>query len=74
MSKLSPVSRGDLLRRLSALGFRGPYTGGRHEFLLRGNRRLIIPNPHRGDISVDLLTRLLKQAGVSREEWEMTAE
>jgi predicted RNA binding protein YcfA (HicA-like mRNA interferase family) len=74
MSKLSPVSRGDLLRRLSALGFRGPYAGGRHEFLLRDNRRLIIPNPHRGDISVDLLTRLLKQAGVSREEWETTAE
>lgn len=53
-----------------ALGFDGPFSGGRHEFLVRGNRRLILPNPHRGDISVDLLTRILKQAGVSREEWE----
>ena len=73
MSKLSPVSRGDLLRRLLALGFHGPYVGGRHEFLLRGNRRLILPNPHRGDISADLLTRILRQADVSREAWEKTA-
>jgi hypothetical protein len=28
-----------------------------------------IPNPHGGDISVDLLTRILRQAGISREEW-----
>lgn len=70
MSKLSPVSRRDLIRRLLAIGFAGPFTGGRHEFLVRNNRRLILPNPHRGDISPDLLARLLKQAGVSREEWE----
>jgi len=60
MGKLVPVSRSDLIKRLVALGFYGPYLGGRHEFLLRGNRRLIIPNPHRGDVSVDLLIRLLK--------------
>jgi hypothetical protein len=30
---------------------------------------VIIPNPHEGDISVGLLARLLRQAGVSREEW-----
>lgn len=72
MGKLVPVSRGDLIKRLVALGFHGPYPGGRHEFLLRGNRRLIIPNPHRGDVSVDLLIRLLKQANVSRDEWETT--
>ncbi|MBI3250191.1 MAG: type II toxin-antitoxin system HicA family toxin [Deltaproteobacteria bacterium] len=73
MGKLSPVSRSELVRRLTALGFRGPYAGGRHEFLLRENLRLILPNPHRGDVSVDLLVRLLKQANVSREEWETTA-
>ncbi|MGE0822651.1 MAG: type II toxin-antitoxin system HicA family toxin [Candidatus Binatia bacterium] len=72
MGELVPVSRSDLIKKLLALGFHGPYTGGRHEFLLRGSRRLIIPNPHRGDVSVDLLTRILKQAGVSREEWERT--
>jgi hypothetical protein len=28
-----------------------------------------IPNPHGEDVSVDLLARILKQAGISREEW-----
>jgi hypothetical protein len=36
----------------------------------RGTQRLQIPNPHQGDISADLLVRLLRQAGISREEWE----
>jgi len=74
MSRLSPVSRRDLIRRLRGVGFEGPYVGGRHEFMLRGPRRFILPNPHRGDISVDLLARLLRQAGVTREEWESAAD
>ncbi len=43
--------------------------GGRHPQMRRGNVTLIIPNPHEGDIGVGLLTRLLRQAGVSRDEW-----
>jgi hypothetical protein len=34
----------------------------------RGDVTLIVPNPHDGDIGVDFLRRLLRQAGVSREE------
>lgn len=74
MSRLRPVSRRELIQRLQQLGFDGPYVGGRHEFMLRGTRRLIVPNPHRGDISVDLLGRILRQAGVSRDEWESVAQ
>ncbi len=73
MPRLSPVSRRELIQRLQKLGFDGPYTGGRHEFMLRAERRLIVPNPHRGDISADLLIRLLRQAGVTRQEWESTS-
>jgi hypothetical protein len=29
-----------------------------------------IPNPHQGDIGVALLTRILRQARISRNEWE----
>ena len=36
----------------------------------RANVTVVIPNPHKGDISVDLLSRILRLAGVSREEWE----
>ena len=70
MAPLVPISRSELVRRLRLLGFAGPFVGGRHEFMVRKTQRLILPNPHRGDIGVDLLTRLLRQAGVSREEWE----
>ena len=35
----------------------------------RGSVTVIIPNPHEGDIGVGFLTRLLRQAGVSRDEW-----
>ena len=70
MPRLVPVSRRELIRRLVVLGFDGPYAGGRHEFLLRGDMRLILPNPHRGEISVDLLTRLLRQARITREAWD----
>ena len=31
--------------------------------------RVVLPNPHQGDISRDLLARILRQAGISREEW-----
>lgn len=69
MPRLTPVSRRELIQRLRKLGFEGPYTGGRHEFMLRGDRRLILPHPHRGDISIDLLVRILKQAGISKKKW-----
>jgi predicted RNA binding protein YcfA (HicA-like mRNA interferase family) len=69
MPPLSPINRRDLIRRLRTFGFEGPYIGGRHEFMVMGTRRLTLPNPHRGDISVDLLARLLRQADISPEEW-----
>lgn len=69
MARLVPVSWDDLVRRLRELGFEGPYGGGRHPQMRRGNLTVILPNPHEGDIGVGLLTRLLRQAGISRDEW-----
>ena len=69
MSRLTPVSRRELVQRLRELGFEGPFSGGRHEFMVRGEVRLILPNPHRQEISPDLLSRILRQAGIEREEW-----
>jgi predicted RNA binding protein YcfA (HicA-like mRNA interferase family) len=38
--------------------------------MAKGDDSVIIPNSHRGeDIGVDLLTKVLKQAGISREDW-----
>jgi predicted RNA binding protein YcfA (HicA-like mRNA interferase family) len=69
MSKLSAVSRRYLIKRLRQLGFQGPYQGGKHPYMKKENVVLTIPNPHRGDIGVDLLARILRRADVSREEW-----
>ena len=67
--RLRPVSRRELAARLKAVGVSGPYTGGRHQFMVRGSIRLVLPNPHRGEIGVDLLKRILRQAGIEEEEW-----
>ena len=70
MPPFGPISRTDLIRALRALGFAGPFPGGRHAFMVRGERRVAIPNQHRGVIGVNLLGRILRQAGISREDWE----
>ncbi len=69
MPVFGPVSRRDLIRYLKKLGFEGPYKGKKHDFMVKGDLTPRIPNPHRGDISRDLLGRILEQAGVSKEEW-----
>jgi hypothetical protein len=70
MPPWKPLKRRELIAGLRRSGFSGPYSGGRHEFMLRGDVVLAIPNPHRGDISVGLLAVILRQAGITRQEWE----
>jgi len=69
MPKLKPAKWRELVSGLKAFGFDGPFSGGKHLFMTKGNLVLTTPNPHHGDISPDLLIRILKQAGISREEW-----
>jgi predicted RNA binding protein YcfA (HicA-like mRNA interferase family) len=70
MPPFGPISRRDLIQSLSRAGFTGPFPRAKHEIMLRGQTRLTIPNPRRGDIGRNLLARILRQAGISREEWE----
>jgi len=70
MPPFGPIKRKDLIKNLRRLGFEGPYSGGKHQFMQKQNLRLRIPNPHQGDIGKHLLARLLKQAGISKAEWE----
>lgn len=70
MPPWGPVKRRVLIASLRQLGFDGPFSGGRHEFMTRADRVLTIPNPHRGDIGPGLLAVILRQAGVSRRAWE----
>jgi len=57
-NKLTSVKRANLIARLKRLGFEGPFSGGKHQFLVRGPVRLILPNPHASDIGPSLLARI----------------
>jgi predicted RNA binding protein YcfA (HicA-like mRNA interferase family) len=69
MANLSPVSRRELVRKLKALGFEGHFPGGKHQWMRRGSFRLTIPNPHGGAIDPGLIRRILRQAGITLDEW-----
>jgi predicted RNA binding protein YcfA (HicA-like mRNA interferase family) len=70
MAPFKAIKRSDLIKYLKSSGFDGPYSGGKHQFMIKATLRLTIPNPHQGDIGIDLLSKILKQAGISRAEWE----
>jgi predicted RNA binding protein YcfA (HicA-like mRNA interferase family) len=70
MPAIGPVKRRDLVRYLAQLGFEGPFSGGKHQFVVRGATTVRLPNPHESDVSTGLVVRILRQAGVTREEWE----
>jgi len=70
MPTFGPISRRDLIRYLKMLGFQGPFSGSRHAFMSKGDISLRIPNPHEGDIGREFLARILRQAKISREEWD----
>jgi predicted RNA binding protein YcfA (HicA-like mRNA interferase family) len=65
-----PIKHRELLRRLRAAGWVGPHQRGPHPFMVRGEDRLTIPNPHHGDVDWSLTKRILRQAGMSVEEWD----
>ena len=69
MSRLEPISWRKLVHTLKGFGFEGPFQSAKHPYMIKRNLALTIPNPHSEDISVDLLSKILKQAGISKKEW-----
>lgn len=70
MPTFGPIKRRELIAVLKRLGFQGPLSGGKHQFLVKGELKLFIPNPHDGEIGRDLLAKILRQAGIDRKDWE----
>jgi len=66
---MEPISNAKLTKKLIQFGFDGPFSGGKHRYMIKRDIRLTIPNPHKKEIGVDLLIRILKQAEISKEEW-----
>jgi HicA toxin of bacterial toxin-antitoxin, len=67
---VSTLSRKELIRKFRALGYSGPFSGRKHQFMIKGIQKIRIPNPHTGDISITLVKEILRQAGVSSQDWD----
>ena len=59
-----------LIQKFHKFGFDGPYSGGRHLFMAKGELKVRIPNPHGKDISKHLIAEILRQANISSKEWK----
>jgi hypothetical protein len=70
MPFLGPVSRTDLIFYFKKLGFVGPKSGAKYQYMIKGITKVPIPNPHRGEIGRELLARILREAHIKRDEWE----
>jgi len=69
MQQLTPITWKEFVSRMKELGFEGPFSGGKHPKMRKGDLVVTIPNRHEAEIGVGFLKRLLRQAGISKEEW-----
>jgi len=66
------ISRRELIYKFRKLGFEGPFSRGRHQFMSKGLLKVKIPNSHQSEIGENLLAEILRQAGISRDDWDKT--
>ena len=73
MSQWSPCKRNDSIARLYRLGFKGPFSGAKHHFMVYKEQRLTIPSNR--EYSVPQLKMMLKEVEfiigrkITIEEW-----
>ena len=74
MAGWHPLKRREFIRKLRALGFDGPYSGTRHQFMTFGSHRQTIPT--NAEYSVPQIRMLVRQVesiierNISSDEWE----
>jgi len=59
MSPWKPCKRREFIRRLRKLGFVGPYSGSRHQFMVYEQHRLAIPSD--AEYSVPQLRMMIRE-------------
>jgi len=62
VSRWIPYKRREFIRRLRVLGFDGPFSGARHQFLIQNENRLTIPSNE--EYSVPQLRMMLRETAV----------
>ena len=73
MNRWTPCKRREFVRLLRKLGFEGPYSGTRHQFMTYEGHRLAIPA--NAEYSVPQLRMMLREVGeivgrnITLEEW-----
>ena len=73
MSRWRPCKRSDFIRRLRRLGFDGPWSGTRHEFMVFQQDRLTIPS--NSEYSVPQLRIMVREVAeisgreISADDW-----
>ena len=73
MSRWTPCKRRDFISKIHKLGFEGPYSGTRHQFMVYRNHRLAIPSNL--EYSVPQLKMMVKEVEeiigrqIAIEEW-----
>lgn len=73
MRRWLPCKRRDFIRRLREMGFDGPYSGARHQFMVYGSQRLTMPS--NAEFSVPQLRFMLREVeaiigrAISANEW-----
>ena len=73
MSRWIPCKRSDFIRRLRRLGFEGPLSGTKHQFMLYEKHRLTIPSYF--EYSVPQLRIMIKEVEkiigrkITADEW-----
>jgi hypothetical protein len=71
-NQLSPVSRRDLIKRLRMLGAVGHFREESNNTWSGGQIQSLSQSNHGEEIRPDLLTKILRDGGISREEWSST--
>ncbi len=73
MNRWTPCKRRDFIKKLRKLGFDGPFSGTRHQFMLFEENRLTIPSNN--EYSVAQLRMMIREVeeiilhSISLDEW-----
>lgn len=64
-------SRKELINKFQNLGFEGPFSGAKHQFMKKGKLKVRIPNPHKSnEIHIGLIKEILRQANINEDEFD----
>ncbi len=75
MAGWRPLKRREFIRKLQKLGFQGPYSGTRHQFMVLGQHRQTIPS--NSEFSIPQIRMLVRQVDsilgrrIPLDEWNL---